>query len=262
MQSRIAAVDGEINALKDWLEARALWIDSEFVRPPILSVTSGRLNTELTVTLENPNESGTIFYTLDGSDPWVPEVSDDSIPTITLIQENAAKNILVPSGPVDDAWKGGDEFDDSAWTLVKTRGGFGGVGYDLSGDYGSMISFDLQSQMLATSRGGRTSCYVRIPFILPGTADLHNTLTLQIRYDDGFVAYLNGVEVARSGLAGEPVWHSKADNEHSGMILQDVDITDFKDQLVNGVNVLAIHGLNVSDTSSDFLNLAEIIEDI
>ena len=256
---RYGGFDGEIAALKDWLHTRATWIDSEFVRPPVFSATSNPLESELVVTVENPNDSGTILYTLDGSDPWVPEINDDSIPTLVLAQENSAKNILVPSGPVDDAWKGGESFDDGAWTVVKTRGGFGGVGYDLSGEYSDMISMNLKSQMLATSRGGRTSCYIRIPFIVSSSTTLYNSLALQMRYDDGFVAYLNGVEVARSGFAGEALWYSRAASEHNGTILESFDVSDFMELLVDGVNILAIHGLNISDTSNDFLMSAQLV---
>ncbi|MCX8156686.1 MAG: lamin tail domain-containing protein, partial [Verrucomicrobiae bacterium] len=52
-----------------------------------------------------------------------------------------------------------------------------------------------------------SSVYIRLPFVMedPGAVD---ALTLRMKYDDGFVAYLNGVEVARRNapspaLAGE-----------------------------------------------------------
>ena len=256
---RYGGFDGEIAALKDWLYRRATWIDNEFVRPPVFSVTTNRLESELVVTLENPNESCTIYYTLDGSDPWVPEVDDDTIPSTVLVQQNVAKNVLVPKGDVADAWKGGDSFDDSLWTVVRSRGGFGGVGYDLSDEYTPMISLNLESEMYGTSRGGRTSCYVRIPFIISAGTSLHNSLSLQMRYDDGFIAYLNGVEVARAGIAGEAVWTSQAGSEHSAMIVESFDVSGFSDLLVEGVNMLAIHGLNVSKDSSDFLISTQLV---
>ena len=37
-----------------------------------------------------------------------------------------------------------------------------------------------------------------------------SSLTLKMRYDDGFVAYLNGAEVARRNCTGDPQWNSVA----------------------------------------------------
>jgi hypothetical protein len=80
-----------------------------------------------------------------------------------------------------------------------------------------------------------------------------------MRYDDGFIAYLNGVEVARAGFTGDPTWYSHAEGEHDGAVAENFDVSAFRDLLVEGVNMLAIHGLNVSDTSSDFLMSAQLV---
>ena len=42
------------------------------------------------------------------------------------------------------------------------------------------------------------TCYIRIPFTVDA-GDIGNitSLTLKMRYDDGFVAYINGTEVNR-----------------------------------------------------------------
>ena len=48
-----------------------------------------------------------------------------------------------------------------------------------------------------------SSAYIRIPFTSPDPSQF-GALTLNMQYNDGFVAYLNGVEVAsrhRAGLA-------------------------------------------------------------
>jgi len=257
---RYGGFAGEIAALKDWLYTRATWIDNEFVRPPVFSVTTNRVDTELLVTIDNPNDTGTIYYTLDGSDPWIPELEDDATPSTVLVPENIAKKkVLVPVGDISEAWKGGDSFDDSAWTTVRARGGFGAIGYDLGTEYDAMISQNLEAQMFGVSRGGRTSCYIRIPFSISADTKLYNSLYLRMRYDDGFIAYLNGVEVARVGIVGEAGWNSRADSEHNALILESFDISDFSDLLVEGANMLAIHGLNVAKDSRDFLISTQLV---
>ena len=60
--------------------------------------------------------------------------------------------------------------------------------------------------------GKNNTCYIRVPFTVDADtlADV-NDLTLKVRYDDGFVAYLNGKEVARRNFTGTPAWNSHAD---------------------------------------------------
>jgi hypothetical protein len=195
---------------------------------------------------------GAIWYTFDGSDPRVPgsaAASDD----LTLVAENASKRVLVPTAAVDVAWRGGAEFDDSAWTS-----GAGGVGYERSTGYEQFFSIDVQAGMY----GKNGSCCIRIPFdIAAGDLGTITNLTLDARYDDGFVAYINGSEVARRNATGEPVWNSRASTGHS-----DLDAIEFEaipmiehvNKLKAGRNILAIHALNDSTTSSDFLISVEL----
>jgi hypothetical protein len=111
--------------------------------------------------------------------------------------------------------------------------------------------------------GKNNTCYIRIPFTMDAKAlaDV-NELTLKVRYDDGFIAYLNGQEVARGNFTGIPSWNSHADNSSIEASVTDFDavvnISEYKDQLKGGANVLAIHGMNSSSTSSDFLISVEM----
>ncbi len=67
--SRYGDFQGEINALKTWLKNRSEWIDSQLVQPVTSNPTAGPVAIGSTITLSNPNNSGTIYYTLDGTDP-------------------------------------------------------------------------------------------------------------------------------------------------------------------------------------------------
>jgi len=86
-------------------------------------------------------------------------------------------------------------------------------------------------------------------------------LKLKVRYDDGFVAYLNGVEVARRNFNGTPAWDSRASSTNSdsdAVVFEDIDISESIGELKPGDNVLAIQGMNSSATSSDMLISAEL----
>ena len=193
---------------------------------------------------------GTIYYTTDGNDPRVPTVLD-IISDETLVAENASKRVIVPAGPISDNWRGGGTFNDSSWTLV--TGNPGGIGYERSSGYESFLSIDLESQMY----NGNTSCYIRIPFTVDSDdADSFNFMVLGIRYDDGFVAYLNGTEVARRTFTGTPAWNSSSNGTHddgAAVNLEMIDISAYAGRLQQGGNILAIQGLNTSQTSSDML---------
>jgi len=200
--------------------------------------------------------TGTILFTLDGTDPRLPGTSQQNPDTSTILAaENTNKQVLVPTGSVNEQWKGNDTFNDMDWIL-----GTGGIGYDTGNEYQQLIDIDLYSQMYQ----GQTSCFIRIPFDVTTNPDQFSIMTLKIRYDDGFVAYINGTEVARRNFAGTPVWNSNADTTHDDSVavnFEYINISSYLDTLVSGYNILAIHGLNRSSTSSDFLISAELVAD-
>ncbi|MBN1846627.1 MAG: lamin tail domain-containing protein [Sedimentisphaerales bacterium] len=232
------------------------------------------------LSMQNPQGSGTIYYTVDGADPRLrggginPAASifgQTGMPTVIgLVAEGATKKILVPASYVSTDWRGGNEpFDDSGWTPAS--GTPGGIGYEINpGDatnYAGLIhpNLDTESRMyyLGSSGTPNTSCLIRIPFVLTADPAQVSQLTLKVRYDDGFVAYLNGTFLERANFEGNPSWDSDADDLHDdedAVQWESFPITD-PDKLAAlhaGQNLLAIHGLNISTTSSDFLIAAEL----
>lgn len=184
-----------------------------------------------------------------------PAIEQPEVTTIALVPEDAPKCAIVPTSAdhVEQAWLSDVSFDDSVWSS-----GSGGVGYERSSGYEDLIGLDVESQMYSRN----TTCYVRIPFTVSAESlESLSELTLRVRYDDGFVVYLNGTEIARMNFAGTPEWDSRASGNNEanadGFDLA-VDISDYIGLLDAGDNLLAIQGLNVSTTSSDFLVSAEL----
>ncbi|MBN1806868.1 MAG: lamin tail domain-containing protein, partial [Sedimentisphaerales bacterium] len=214
----------------------------------------GRVSSGFQLSMSQSNgTSGTIFYTLDGEDPLLKPAQSGDVTTTTLVAGNTAKQVLIPTGDIGDNWTGGAAFDDSAWTL--STGGPGGIGYERSSGYQDYITLDVLNQMYNRN----TSCYVRIPFTFNGDPAQFDFLTLKMRYDDGFVAYLNGVEVQRVMFTGTPGWNSNADGNHEADAVESFSLTEHIDSLRQGNNILAVHAMNVSLTSSDFLILTELV---
>ena len=81
-------------------------------------------------------------------------------------------------------------------------------------------------------------------------------------FEDGFVAFLNGQEVASFNAPGGLAWNSEATGLHGDEVavtFVDFDLTAHLDKLVAGTNVLAFQGLNDNLGSSDFLLLPELV---
>lgn len=199
-------------------------------------------------------QQGDIWYTKDGSDPRAPGESTPK--TDILVEETAGKRVVVPTASIDQAWTGKDDFDDSSWLGV--FGEPGGVGFDRDGDYNDLLSTDLVDQMY----GINASCYVRIPFVIDEVnPSNYNSLSLYIRYDDGYVAYINGVPVARANAPGSPAWNSQSLAGHPDTAAVEpefVDVSAYIYALRPGDNILAIHAMNRSTTSDDVLVTARL----
>ncbi len=83
-------------------------------------------------------------------------------------------------------------------------------------------------------------------------------ISLNIDYDDGFVAYLNGQEVARASMpSGTPDYDTKATSHEAGTP-ETFDLALYLDYLVSGTNVLAIEVHNVGSSSSDLSMISEL----
>jgi len=167
----------------------------------------------------------------------------------TLITQSAHATALIPTNDSLGLTWTEPLFDDSQWL-----GGNTGVGYD----YGDLIGLDVRAM-----RNVNQTVYVRIPIIVTDVSVI-DELTLRMKYEDGFAAYLNGRELAADNapLRNELTWNSGANgnrDDNLAVNFRDFDISAYKSLLVTGFNVLAIHGLNGSIGSSDLLILPELI---
>ncbi len=140
-------------------------------------------------------------------------------------------------------------FNDAAWATGQCGIGFG------DGDDVSIIA------------NGTVSFYVRKTFNLVDTSAILNGI-FNIDFDDAFVAYLNGTEIARSGLTnGIPAYNDLSNQSHEAQMYQNgspeyyfINQALFKSLIRNGNNVLSIEIHNESAGSSDltcipFLNI-------
>ncbi|MCB1095675.1 MAG: CotH kinase family protein [Verrucomicrobiae bacterium] len=223
------------------------------VAAPEFNQHGGTVSTPVEFSITAP--AGTIYYTLDGSDP----MATPRIPGEPLLAEGAPASALVPS-----VENGGDSlagrwieagFDPVDWITGTT-----GVGFEAASGYEDLIGLDV-----AEMHNGNNSVFIRIPFSIADqtSIDAMVGLTLKMKYDDGFVAYLNGVEVAAFAAPTERNWQSEATDSHSDSLAKSFkafDISTFRTLLNPGLNVLAIHGLN-QNNSNDLIILPQLTTD-
>ncbi len=146
------------------------------------------------------------------------------------------------------------DFDDTGWNVGLTGLGFG---RDSEDHYYDFIKTDIKDQMT-----DRTSVYLRVPFEVEDPSQIED-LTLRMKVDDGFVAYLNGVEVARDRLRqDEPTFDSTALSRPDSQAVEyfNVVISKYKHLLQPGTNVLAVQAINQSTTSDDMLVIPSLVE--
>ena len=132
-----------------------------------------------------------------------------------------------------------------------------GLGFsEATGDFGGAVQTNLAGEMLDRT----ASLWMRIPFEVDSLT-LLSGLELQMRYDDGFVAYLNGEEVPRHNAPTSPAWNSTAltDRPDGGAAVYEVtDLSEHLDLLRLGTNVLAVHALNDGPADGEMLILPRL----
>ncbi len=143
------------------------------------------------------------------------------------------------SAGLDTNWRN-LSFNDASWSS-----GNGGIGYG-DGDDNTTISATVSVMMRKTFNVSDTSQIAKAIFMMD--------------FDDGFVAYLNGYEIARANLNGSPrpAWNTLASSSHEAVRYQGerpdsffVDPTYLKTILRQGTNVLTVETHDVSNSSSD-----------
>jgi hypothetical protein len=173
---------------------------------------------------------------------------------VTLVPEVTPVRVLVPNFDVGTLWRSGDEAafaaagGDTSWLSGNT-----GVGYEASpGDpinYVPYLGLDLGPGLNNQSALCRIRFNIDSPSLISG-------LTLRMRVDDGFAAWINGSPVGSLRAPEVLTWNSGATgnaNDANAVVFQDFIAPTPLTYLKPGENILAIQALNRLTTSTDFL---------
>ena len=190
------------------------------------------------------------------------QAGDGSVTEKLVQAKNQPVQVLVPSADPGRGWTR-QNFDASAW-----QQGMNGVGYEEKlGGFDDLIATRIVSQKGMHPH----SVYVRIPFEVKNPKS-YSGLALYMQYDDGFVAYLNGFQMASQHAPSPLVWNSAATKQRNDRDVIKPELFKVGRSLRNlktGRNVLAIHVLNggkdpANDTntgssSSDLLIVPKLV---
>ncbi len=166
-----------------------------------------------------------------------------------------AKTVIIRRTPDPDfSGQGGSGSADDA--VVISLGEVEVTGEAIFG-FTSFINDDIEAEAL----GKNASAFLRIPFEVDDPS-LFEFLTLKMRYDDGFVAYLNGMLIASGNAPASPAWNSAALEERDSaeaFQFEDIEISQFLPLLNSGTNILAIQMLNSNASDADFFMQPRLI---
>ncbi|HYV26974.1 MAG TPA: metallophosphoesterase [Candidatus Eisenbacteria bacterium] len=145
-------------------------------------------------------------------------------------------------------------FDDSTWLS-------GPSGFSVGFGSCSEVSFN-EATLLCDLPGRYASVFFRKRFTVSDPATIA-WLILRADYDDGFVAYLNGQEIARKnipGAVGSPVpFDATAATIRPRGEAEDIEVSAFTGLLVRGENVLAIQAHNYYLSDFTFALVPELL---
>ena len=252
--SNVAAGDYGVNALVAEVE------DSDIPDTPVIIYTGSAEYPKDDLTFETSSFRDPQGSSTFGAMKWrIAEVEPDTPVSPTVEQTtNSIETLLEsessgwryfpartgePSNPVD-AWRliG---FDDRAWFVGQTSVGYG------DNDDNTILS-DMQNNY--------SSVYLRHSFTVSNLSDI-TELRLNVYVDDGCIIWINGYEVARLHVgSGFKTYNSLTDADFvSDAAWEMVILDEPENYLVQGENIIAIHVLNSSLTSSDLSIDVELI---
>ena len=196
--------------------------------------------------LNGSQDEGTVTATLVPGEAYV--VGATANATVSMVDDE--KVMAIQQGNIWRYFKGTSfpganwntrEFDDSAWLA-----GPAGMGYGDGDD----------QTVLNDMPGNYMTLYMRRDFTIVDASAVTG-LDFQVDYDDGFVAFINGTEVARRGVIVGQNENTMA-TDHEAGLPEGIDLSGFVDLLESGSNVFAVEVHNGTSNSSDLSMIPEL----
>lgn len=171
-----------------------------------------------------------------------------TVPNPTSAALTIGARLLNGSATGDSHWHG--KIDEAAiWNRALSPAEIASLASP-GGEFASEITTNTKESMFRQ----RATAYLRHPFVVDNPA-LYRRWILRLRYDDGFVVWLNGQEIARRNAPETPAWNSTATAaapESAGQVAELFNLAAFENLIIAGTNLLAIQALNLAADDPDF----------
>tara|TARA_B100000900_G_scaffold132620_1_gene112289 strand:- start:1746 stop:2429 length:684 start_codon:yes stop_codon:yes gene_type:complete len=172
----------------------------------------------------------------------------EGLPSADLLKESNVRWLVPSDNSIHDTWNARVEPNGAKFST-----GVGlGVGFETRPDIFDLL---IDTYVLDEMLNQNASIYLRYEFNLPPDRE-YTALDLGMRYDDGFIAYLNGIKIASGNALENSGWDARATRSHpdsKAIEFEIFNLSKFIPILRSKGNVLAIHGMNSSPRGSDFL---------
>ena len=213
--------------------------------PPQYNQNGGQVSASFKLTLNA--SGGTIYYTVDGSDP---RLEDGTVsPDAKIYVPSVSTDTLIASGSQWRYWDKGSEpsnawttvgYNDDAWSAGKAQLGYG------DGGEATVINFG------PSSSSKYSATYFRRLFTVTNLESIEG-LNINLVRDDGAVVYLNGEELLRSNMPAGVITYSTTalgavgGSDESAWFEHSLG----SEALVQGQNVITVEVHQSSGSSSD-----------
>lgn len=234
MASNASTLNDQFDNYPDWLEIYNAGESSVDLSNYWLSDDSAQLNKWNIPEIHLSSDSYLIIFA-SGND-----IASATTFWHSVINTGATWRYHLPSSSIGDEWKSSLAATDT-WNT-----GIAGIGYSDNDD----------STIIAST----ITLYMQKEFEIQNLEQMTDA-SFYMDYDDAFVAYLNGTEIARSGSMGgspgSPVpFDATALSQHESLMIngsppEKFSLSDHKDLFLEGSNILAVEVHNISSGSSD-----------
>lgn len=200
----------------------------------------------------------TFSLSIDGSEAYVGSGSEAARTVSALTFGCIQTNINYLNGDIAEIQAYNGALDaDAVHALAGQLGDKYGIPTD-EDRYDPLIGTDVETAMA----GLASTALVRVPFNVSNPSQF-DKLWLSVQYDDGFIAYLNGVEIARRNFTGDATYTSIADMQRldtDAVKFEEIDITQYLGLLLgSGTNVLSFRVLNTGTSDPDLLLVPQLV---
>ncbi len=163
------------------------------------------------------------------------------------------------TGRMDDFVTWGRALPPAEVTRVYDTGNAGKKVNDPTAPGGPGVLFApcIQTNVQTAMKNVNPGIYQRLPFFVANPSAV-SAMTFKVKYADGFIAYINGVEIARRNAPTSAVWNSAATADRpdaSAIILEEIPVPPaaIAALTVDGQSILAIHAMNFTANQDRFL---------